>query len=275
MRSPLIRGRLFTASDDARAPPLVIIDERLAQRFFGTRDPVCRRLWKPDDPQELTRGPGQNTRFYTIVGVVGSVRARALTEKESIGGYYFPVAQAAIRTMTLVARTAGEPETLTESIRREVMTIDPELPFYGVRPMQARIDESLIGRRTPMLLGTIFAAIAVFLACIGIYGVLAYQVAQRRREIGIRLALGSEPRRIFQLVLQEGLVLLGAGLAVGFGGALAIRRAIETQLFEVRAFDPLVLAAVTATLIAVAALACGVPARRASRIDPLIALTDQ
>jgi len=203
------------------------------------------------------------------------VRARALTEKESIGGYYFPVAQAAIRTMTLVARTAGEPETLTESIRREVMTIDPELPFYGVRPMQARIDESLIGRRTPMLLGTIFAAIAVFLACIGIYGVLAYQVAQRRREIGIRLALGSEPRRIFQLVLQEGLVLLAAGLAVGFGGALAIRRAIETQLFEVRAFDPLVLAAVTAMLIAVAALACGVPARRASRIDPLIALTDQ
>jgi len=275
MRIPLVRGRFFADSDTAQAPRVVIVDERLAQRFFGTRDPVGRRLWKPDDPQELTRGPGQNTRFYTIVGVVGSVRARALTEKESIGGYYFPVAQAAIRTMTLVARTAGEPETLTESIRREVMTIDPELPFYGVRPMQARIDESLIGRRTPMLLGTIFAAIAVFLACIGIYGVLAYQVAQRRREIGIRLALGSEPRRIFQLVLQEGLVLLGAGLAVGFGGALAIRRAIETQLFEVRAFDPLVLAAVTAMLIAVAALACGVPARRASRIDPLIALTDQ
>jgi len=275
MRIPLVRGRFFADSDTAQAPRVVIVDERLAQRFFGTRDPVGRRLWKPDDPQELTRGPGQNTRFYTIVGVVGSVRARALTEKESIGGYYFPVAQAAIRTMTLVARTAGEPETLTESIRREVMTIDPELPFYGVRPMQARIDESLIGRRTPMLLGTIFAAIAVFLACIGIYGVLAYQVAQRRREIGIRLALGSEPRRIFQLVLQEGLVLLAAGLAVGFGGALAIRRAIETQLFEVRAFDPLVLAAVTATLIAVAALACGVPARRASRIDPLIALTDQ
>ena len=275
MRIPLVRGRFFADSDTAQAPRVVIVDERLAQRFFGTRDPVGRRLWKPDDPQELTRGPGQNTRFYTIVGVVGSVRARALTEKESIGGYYFPVAQAAIRTMTLVARTAGEPETLTESIRREVMTIDPELPFYGVRPMQARIDESLIGRRTPMLLGTIFAAIAVFLACIGIYGVLAYQVAQRRREIGIRLALGSEPRRIFQLVLQEGLVLLAAGLAVGFGGALAIRRAIETQLFEVRAFDPLVLAAVTAMLIAVAALACGVPARRASRIDPLIALTDQ
>ena len=275
MRIPLVRGRFFADSDTAQAPRVVIVDERLAQRFFGTRDPVGRRLWKPDDPQELTRGPGQNTRFYTIVGVVGSVRARALTEKESIGGYYFPVAQAAIRTMTLVARTAGEPETLTESIRREVMTIDPELPFYGVRPMQARIDESLIGRRTPMLLGTIFAAIAVFLACIGIYGVLAYQVAQRRREIGIRLALGSEPRRIFQLVLQEGLVLLAAGLAVGFGGALAIRRAIETQLFEVRAFDSLVLAAVTAMLIAVAALACGVPARRASRIDPLIALTDQ
>ena|SRR5687768_15467864 len=126
-----------------------------------------------------------------------------------------------------------------------------------------------------MLLGSLFAGIAVFLACVGIYGVLAYQVAQRRREIGIRLALGSEPRRIFQLVLQEGLLLLGAGLAVGFAGAFAIRRAIETQLFGVRPLDPLVLLTVTATLIVVAAIACGLPARRASRIDPLIALTEQ
>jgi putative ABC transport system permease protein len=160
-------------------------------------------------------------------------------------------------------------------IRREVTALDPELPFYGVRPMQARVDQSLSSRRTPMLLGTLFAVIAVFLACVGIYAVLAYQVAQRRREIGIRLALGSEPRRIFQLVLREGLGLLAAGLTIGLAGAVAIRRAIETQLFGVRPLDPLVLALVATTLIAVATIACGLPARRAARIDPLIALTDQ
>ena len=242
MRIPLIRGRLFRASDDARAPKVTVIDERLAARFFGDKDPIGRRLWQADDGTELARGPGKTARFYTIVGVVGSVRMRALTEREPVGAYYFPVAQDAIRTMTLVARTSGEPEALTQAIRREVTALDPELPFYAVRPMQTRIDQSLISRRTPMLLGSLFAGIAVFLACVGIYGVLAYQVAQRRREIGIRLALGSEPRRIFQLVLQEGLLLLGAGLAVGFAGAFAIRRAIETQLFGVRPLDPLVLA---------------------------------
>ena len=275
MRVPLVRGRLFRDSDDERAPKVVIVDQRLAARFFGTRDPIGRRLWRPGSPEELSRGPGKSSTFFTIVGVVGNVRMRALTEKEPVGAYYFPVAQDAIRTMTLVARTSGEPESLTEAIRREVTAIDPELPFYGVRPMQARVDQSLVSRRTPMLLGALFAGIAVFLACVGIYGVLAYQVAQRRREIGIRLALGSEPRRIFQLVLREGLVLLGAGLTVGFAGAIAIRRALETQLFGIRPLDPLVLAAVTGTLIAVAVIACGVPARRAAKIDPLIALTDQ
>ena len=126
-----------------------------------------------------------------------------------------------------------------------------------------------------MLLGTIFASIALFLASVGIYGVLAYQVAQRRREMGIRLALGSEPAGIFRLVLQEGLMLVAVGLAVGLGGAFAIRRAMETQLFGVRAWDPGVLMAVMGLVVGVALIACGVPARRASRIDPLIALTEQ
>jgi predicted permease len=275
MRIPLVRGRLFRASDDERAPKVVIIDQRLAAKFFGTKDPIGRRLWRPGSPEDLSRGPGKTSTFYAVVGVVGNVRTRALTEKEPVGAYYFPVAQDAIRTMTLVARTAAEPESATEMIRREVTALDPELPFYGVRPMQARVDQSLTSRRTPMLLGTLFAGIAVFLACIGIYAVLAYQVAQRRREIGIRLALGSEPRRIFQLVLREGLVLLTVGLTVGFVGAVAIRRALETQLFGVRPLDPLVLLLVTTALIAVATIACGVPARRAAKIDPLIALTDQ
>ena len=275
MRVPLTRGRYFRDSDDARATRVVIVDERLATRFFGEKDPIGRRLWQPDSAEELTKGPGKTAHFYTIVGVVGSVRTRALTEKDVVGAYYFPIAQDGIRTMTLTARSSLDPDKLTRAIRAEVTAIDPELPFYGTRPMQTRVDESLINRRTPMLLGSAFAAIAVFLACVGIYGVLAYQVAQRRREIGIRLALGSAPGRIFNLVIKEGFLLLAAGLAVGFGGALAIRRAMETQLFGIGALDPLVLTMVTGALMLVALAACGVPARRASRIDPLIALTDQ
>jgi predicted permease len=274
MRIPLKGGRYFRDSDTADSAKVVIVDERLAARFFGTRDPVGRRLWKPDNPEEFKKGPGKTSRFYTIVGVVGSIKTRALTEKDMVGAYYFPVSQDAIRTMTLVARGSGEPESLTQAIRAELRQIDPELPFYGVRPMQTRVEASLVSRRTPMLLGGSFAVIAVLLACVGIYGVLAYQVAQRRREIGIRLALGSEPAGIFRLVLREGLLLVGAGLTAGFAGALAIRRAIETQLFGVGSLDPLVLASVTVTLVLVATVACGVPARRAARIDPLVALTD-
>ena len=141
--------------------------------------------------------------------------------------------------------------------------------------MQQRVDESLVSRKTPMLLATLFGGIALFLAAIGIYGVLAYQVAQRRKEIGIRMALGSDGRRIFGLIVSEGLWLLALGVAVGLAGAFAIRKAMETQLFGVQPMDPLVLAAVAAILGVVAFVACAVPARRAARIDPLVALNDQ
>jgi predicted permease len=275
MNIPLKHGRLFTASDDERAPKVTIIDERLAARFFGQKDPIGRRLWQPDEVEELQRGPGPKSKFYTIVGVVGNIRLRGLTEKEPVGAYYFPAAQDAIRTMTLVARTTGEPDNLTQAIRREVTAIDPELPFYGVRSMGERVSQSLLSRRTPMLLAVLFACVALFLASVGIYGVLAYQVSQRRREIGIRLALGSDGARIFRLIVREGLLLLAVGVAAGLAGAFAIRRAMETQLFGVQALDPLVLASVAVLLGLVAFTACAVPARRAARIDPLIALTDQ
>lgn len=275
MGIPLKRGRLFVASDDERAPKVTVIDERLAMRFFGRKDPIGRRLWQPDKADELTRGPGPTSRFCTIVGVVGNIRTRGLTEKEPVGAYYFPVAQDTIRTMTLVARAAGDPDTLTQAIRREVTAIDPELPFYGARSMRERVSQSLLSRRTPMLLAVLFAAVALFLASIGIYGVLAYQVAQRRREIGIRLALGSDGARIFRLVVREGLMLLAIGVAAGFAGSVAIRRAMASQLFGVQPLDPIVLTSVAALLGVVAFTACAVPARRAARIDPLIALTDQ
>ncbi len=275
MNIPLLRGRFFTASDDARAPRVIIVDEQLAARFWGTADPVGRRLWQPDSAQELSSGPGPKSKFYTVVGVVGSVRMTGLTEKAPVGSYYFPMAQDTARTVTLVVRSAGQPGALVSSIRHELAGIDPELPFYGVRPMQERVDASLINRRTPMLLASLFGAIALLLAAVGLYGVLTYQVAQRRREIGIRMALGSDTGRIFTMIVREGLVLAGIGLVAGLAGAFAIRRAMESQLFGVGPMDPQVTAAVAVVLGAVALLACAAPARRASRIDPLIALSDQ
>jgi ABC-type antimicrobial peptide transport system permease subunit len=164
---------------------------------------------------------------------------------------------------------------MTSAIRQQIKAMDPELPFFSVRPMQERLEESLMSRRTPMLLAMLFGVIALFLASIGIYGVLAYQVAQRRREIGIRLALGGNGRRIFGLVVSEGLWLLGLGIVLGAIGAFAIRRAMETQLFGIQPMDPLVVGSVALVLAIVAFAACAVPARRAARIDPLIALSDQ
>jgi predicted permease len=275
MGIPLKRGRLFTASDDEHANKVVIIDERLAARFWKGQDPVGRRMWKPDSPDELTKGPGPKTTYYTVVGVVGNIRLTGLTEKEPVGAYYYAFAQETGRGMVLATRTAGDPAAIAGSIRQLVRQIDPELPFFNVKPMTQRVDESLVNRRTPMLLASLFGGIALFLAAVGIYGVLAYQVAQRRKEIGIRLALGSDGRRIFSLIVSEGLWLLALGVAVGLAGAFAIRTAMATQLYGVQPMDPVVLALVTAVLGVVAFSACAVPARRAARIDPLVALTDQ
>ncbi len=275
MSIPLKRGRPFTAADDERASRVLIIDERLAARFWKDGDPIGHRMWQPDSAGELTRGPGPKSRYLTIVGVVGNVRTTGLTEKEPVGAYYFPFAQNVGRGMTLVARTTGEPTAVAGAIRQAVTALDPELPFFSVKTMQQRVDESLVSRKTPMLLATLFGGIALFLAAVGIYGVLAYQVAQRRKEIGIRMALGSDRGRIFRLIVWEGLWLLCLGVGVGLAGAFAIRRAMATQLFGVQPMDPFVLAAVVGVLGTVALVACSVPARRAARIDPLIALNDQ
>ena len=274
MSIPLKGGRYFTASDDERAPKVVMIDERLAKRFWKGQDPVGRRMWKPNSPDDLSKGPGPTTSYFTVVGVVGNIRLTGLTEKEPVGAYYFPFAQSAGRGMALVTRTAGDPAAVTSSIRAIVREIDPELPFSSVMTMGQRVEESLVSRRTPMLLATLFGGIALFLAAVGIYGVLAFQVAQRRKEIGIRLALGSDGRRIFSLIVSEGLKLLALGVGVGLAGAYAIRTAMATQLYDVQPMDPVVLILVVAVLGAVAFLACAVPARRAARIDPLVALTD-
>ncbi|MEX1128882.1 MAG: ABC transporter permease [Vicinamibacterales bacterium] len=272
LQVPLARGRFFTDGDTSASPPVVIVDERLAKKFWPGQDPIGRRMYNPDNADDLTK-PGPNTRWITVVGVVGETKMAGLVTSETrMGTYYFPMSQAPLRTMTLAVRTAGDPLSVTGALRQALVSIDPELPLYSVRTMEDRIGDSLADRRTPMVLALLFAVIALFLAATGLYGVLAYQVAQRRKEIAIRMALGSEPGGIFALVLREGVGLLAAGLVVGLAGAFAIRRAMESQLYGVSGMEPVVLAGVAGVLAVVAVIACAVPARRASRIDPMTAL---
>jgi predicted permease len=267
-------GRLFTDSDTDDAPRVVIVDEKLARRFWGQTSPIGRRMFQPDSAQDLTK-PGPNARWYTVVGVVPESRLSGyVATDDRVGAYYFPMAQSPRRALTLTLKTAGDPAALTPLVRRELASIDAELPLYSVMTMGERMRQTLVDRRTPMLLALVFAAVALFLAAIGIYGVLAYQVSQRRREFGIRLALGSNTAGIFKLVLSEGLVLLAAGLVIGAAGAYALRRTLQTQLYGIGATDPVVLLGVTAVLLTVATIACSVPARRAARIDPVLALNE-
>jgi ABC-type antimicrobial peptide transport system permease subunit len=176
--------------------------------------------------------------------------------------------------MVFAVKTAGDPLSLTNSVRGVLNGLDRELPVFDTQTMDQRLEKSLVSRRSPVLLSLSFGVVALCLSAIGIYGVLAYLVTQRRREIGIRIALGSSARAIFELVLREGLLLIAGGFVLGGIGAIVLRRSLESQLFGVSASDPLVLVVVTAVLALVAVVACALPARRATLIDPIVALSE-
>jgi predicted permease len=277
MNARLVAGRFYTGQETERSQRVLIIDEELARRFWPNGDALGKRMYMPINIENVTAKPADD-QMMTIVGIIAPMRLRGLVElagERRVGNYFWPIQQQPARTLGIAIRTAQAPELVTGAVRREIAAIDPELPFFGVRTMEEQMSRSLIDRRTPMLLATGFAAVALFLAAIGIYGVLAYQVSQRRREIGIRMALGAASASIFNLVLREGGVIVALGAGLGLGGAFLLRRTIETQLYETAAMDPIVVAVVAAMLIAVALVACVVPARRAAKTDPLIALTDQ
>jgi predicted permease len=270
----LQRGRYFTDADGPDAPRVIIVDERLARKFWPNADPIGRRMLQPDSPEELAQAPGPNAKWVRVVGVVQTVKMQALgdTSAERLGAYYFPFAQRPDRYMSFAIKAAGDPAQLTGAIRRIVSGLDPSLPLYNVRSMTERVERSLDSRKTPMLLSLAFGFTALLLAAVGIYGVLAYQVSMRSKEIGIRMALGGEPRSILSLVLREGLALVAVGLATGLAGVFALRPVIASQLFGVGPLDPVVLGLVAGLLVIVAGSAAFAPARRASRIDPVIAL---
>ena len=276
MGAQLVGGRFFTRQDAEQRRGVLVIDEQLAKRFWPDQDAVGKRFYKPGNPDAIMARPSED-QMLTIVGVIRSMRIRGLVDSPGtgrVGNYYHPLRQAPARTLGLAIRTAPAPESVIASVRREIQQIDPELPFYGVRTMEDRLSASLIDRRTPTLLATGFASVALFLAGIGIYGVLAYQVSQRRREIGIRMALGAESASIFSLILREGGLIVAIGAALGLLGSFAVRRTLQAQLYEVGAMDPLVVSAVAFVLVLVALVACVLPARRAAKTDPMIALTD-
>lgn len=269
----IIEGRGFDERDTPKSGRVIVIDERLAKRFWPEGGAIGRRMWRPTSVDDF-RDPSKAS-YFDIVGVVASVQMRGLlSPADQVGAYYFPYTQDPDDDFVLAVRTAGDPERLMSSVRRAMTEIDPELPIFDVRTMQERISRSLTDRRTPMLLTLGFGVLALLLATIGIYGVLASIVQQRTREIGIRMALGSDRSAIFRLVLREGAIMLAVGLLGGLAGIVALRRAIESQLHGVSPFDPAVLALVVFVMVAAAVAACIVPAHRATRVDPVSALTE-
>lgn len=267
----VVQGRGFDDRDTSDGQAVVIVDERLANRFWPDGDAVGKRMWMPTSAASM-RDPADAPRF-DVIGVVESIQFRGLDQGEDTGMYYFPHGQNSRRGYDIAIKTAGDPAALTAAVRGALGDIDSDLPFFGIRTMQERLDTSVSDRRVPMLLTAGFSFLALLLSAVGIYGVLAYLVQLRTREIGIRMALGSDARSVFRLVLREGATLLGAGVVLGLLGTVAVRRVIEAQLFGVAATDPRVIGMVAVVLTVVALSACLIPARRATRIDPVAALT--
>jgi len=268
----LVRGRLFDDHDDVHAPLALVVSESFARQFFPGEDAIGKRIG-PGARGRNGGGPLQAApvNWLTIIGIVRDVKSARL-DAGAAPLLYRSVLQTSNLNLTLVARTRHDPSLLAESIRREVRAVDPNEPVFSVRTMEAVVESALAERRFTMLLLALFAVTALLLSGIGIYGVMAYFVTQRTHEIGIRMALGASSRDVIGMVLGQGVRLAAAGVAAGIIGALAITRVIATLLFGVSPRDPGTLIALSVTLTIVALVACYVPARRATRVDPIRAL---
>jgi predicted permease len=262
MGMPILRGRAFTSSDTESSLPVAIVDERLARMYSADGDLVGKRLRIGDGP------------WLTIVGVVPNVKNRKLDE-EAWPYVYRPYNQWIRRETMLVVRASVDPTALAANVRQEVAKLDPELPLYKVSTIQQAMDRSLVTTRLTNSLLAGFAATALLLALTGIYGVMSLNVANRRGEFGIRLALGAQTANVLRMILAQGLRLAIAGVAVGLVGAFALTRLLKGLLFGISASDPLTFAVIALVLIGVALLACWIPARRATRVDPLEALRSE
>jgi putative ABC transport system permease protein len=264
LQIPLKRGRLLDDRDAAGAPDVLVINEAMAKKYFGGDDPIGRRVTF-GDPQAA------EVEWFTVVGIVGDVRGASLNEQpyaQAYGSYR----QSPRRAMTLVLRTAGDPLALVSGVRQQVAALDPQQPLYDVKTGDKVMEASVSRTRFNMLLIAVLAGIALVLAAIGVYGVISYSVAQRTREIGIRMALGASAGSVVKLIVSEGMLLAGSGIALGVLAAFGVTRIMASLLYGIGATDPVTFVSLALVLAAIAFLASYIPARRATKVDPVVAL---
>jgi putative ABC transport system permease protein len=272
------QGRSFTAQDKENSQPVAIVNETLQRRFFPNEDPVGKTIWM-GPPEHLlppeTQTPENRFARRLIVGVVADVKGGSLNQSAQ-PLVYAPIYQYRregwSNSVTLAVQTETAPETLTAAIRGQVRALDQEQPVANVRTVGELLDRTLSEAKFNLLLLGLFAVVALVLAAIGVYGVMSYAVTQRTREIGVRIALGAQPRSVLRLVIGQGMKLASAGVVIGVAAAWALTRLMATMLFETPATDPATFALIALLLAGVALAACWIPARRAAKVDPMIAL---
>jgi predicted permease len=264
MKAPLMAGRQFTDADRMDAPSVCIVDQEMVDRYWPHTDPIGKRV-------TFSSSTAPNIQWITVVGVVGHLAHEGLDAQKRVQ-LYLPLAQNPRALMGFTVRTVGDPLAATATIRRAVASVDPDLPLAAPASMESLVDSSLGSRRFAMLLLGGFALLALVLASVGLYGVMSYTVTQRAREMGVRLALGAGTGAVLGLVLRQGVNLTLLGVGIGIATAFALTRVMKTMLFGVGATDPLTFLTLPLVLIAVALLATYLPARRATRTDPIVAL---
>jgi putative ABC transport system permease protein len=265
LRTPLLRGRFFTESDTTDAPPVVIVNEALAKKYWPNEDALGKRITFSDP-----RKP--DPKWITVVGIVRSIRHRGL-DVDPAPEYYLPYSLDTERSMVLTVRSTQDPRSLASAIRREIQSIDPDQPLANIRTLENVTADSIAPRRMSMALLAAFAGIALLLAGVGIYGVISYLVVQRTHEIGVRMALGAQRSDVLRLVVGHAAKLVGIGSVIGLVLAFMSTRTLSALLYNVGAFDAATFIFVTMALAAVALLASYIPALRATRADPMIALS--
>jgi putative ABC transport system permease protein len=260
MQIPLLKGRQFTSQDTKERPGVIIVNDAMAQRLWPNENPLGKRL---------TVGFEKQPR--EIVGVVGNIKQTTL-DAEIRPAMYMPHLQSPNPSLTVLARTTGDPLTMTSAVREQVRTIDKDIPVTHIQTLEQVLAASVAQQRFSMLMVGLFAGLALVLATVGIYGVMAYSVAQRAHEIGVRMALGARTSQVLKLILKDGMALALMGVVIGLAAAFALTRLLTTLLFGVRPNDAATLIVVSLTLLGVALVACYIPARRATKVDPLVAL---
>ncbi|MFI5372475.1 MAG: FtsX-like permease family protein, partial [Candidatus Eisenbacteria bacterium] len=267
MQTPLKAGRQFNDADRRAAPAVCIVDEEMVRRYWPNSDPIGKRI-------TFNNLTDTSIQWIQVVGVVGHMAHEGLDAQKRIQ-VYFPLAQNGLPFLGYTVRTAGDPLAALGSVRAAIRAVDPDLPIANPSTMERLIEQSTGSRRFAMLLLGGFAVLAMTLASIGLYGVMSYTVTQRSRELGVRLALGADQREVLGLVLLQGLRLALTGVGIGLVAAFAVTRVMKNMLFDLSATDPLTFLTIAVLLVAVALVASYLPALRATRLDPIVALRSE